>query len=553
MNTPSPSTTGQSRPRRWFTWAALRRLCLGFALVVVGIGLFYGIENWRGWRAWSAERAAVAKNNTPLELSEIVPPPVPNDQNLANTEPFVGIFAMKRGADGHVSHIDQVAQDWCSLYSVNGLNRRRPGIGNWSGPTADARERFIPLAEWRDFFREPAKLNMKNVVEARRRLGLPIPEKNSDEASAPAYPLPALPGSPAEDVAQALKVFDAQMAVVTEGTRRPYSIFPIAYEDGPATLLPHLAKIKELTTVFTLRAVARLESGQPDGALDDFRAALVLAESAKDEPLMISQLVRYACLQIALQTLWEGQVRHLWSDSQLQEFQDRLGAIDMLPGMRRALAGERIMMSGITRTIVASAQGRREMAGMLDSISSSTGGGAKDAYFIPSYLSWAPRGWFYASTAEISRAIRALEMTTPMDLLSLASAWPPSPPPNSLRYLYYRAYLRPYGDKAMVQFVLKAHRAQAQARLAQTACALERHRIAEGDYPDRLDALVPRWLPTVPADPIDQQPLRYARVDDDQFRLWSVAENGIDEDGSVTPAPELRLRSPDWAWTWPSP
>ncbi|MGE3309093.1 MAG: hypothetical protein AB7O66_03920 [Limisphaerales bacterium] len=551
MNTPHPSDPPVARPNRPFPWVTLRRVSLGIGTVLLGVATFYGIENLTGWRRWSVERAAVARNHTPLELAEIIPPAVPDDQNLARTEPFPGLFSRNRGPDGHVSDIDPVAQTWCSLYSVNGLSSRRPSLGHWADTDEHAHERTLPLAEWQNFFREPPRLSMKNVVEARRRLGLPVPSKDSEGASAPAYPVPAVAGPPHEDVLRALTVFDAQMAVVTEGTRLPHANFPIAYEDGPAALLPHLAKVKELTMVFTLRAVARLESGDPEGAFDDLTVALALAESPKEEPLLISQLVRYACLQIALQSLWEGQVHHRWSEPQLRMIQDRLAAIDMNPGLRRALADERIMMTGITRTILGSARGRREMASMLDLMAPNSGNFQDPSNFHELYLFWAPRGWLHASTAEISRAIRVLETTAPKDVLALAPNWPPQPPQGPLRYQYYRAYLRPEGDKALIKFVLKSHRAQAQARLAQTACALERHRLAEGHYPDRLEALVPRWLAAPPVDPIDLQPLRYTRVGDDRFLLWSVAENGKDDAGSMVPDSNLPLRSPDWAWTWP--
>jgi hypothetical protein len=64
---------------------------------------------------------------------------------------------------------------------------------------------------------------------------------------------------------------------------------------------------------------------------------------------------------------------------------------------------------------------------------------------------------------------------------------------------------------------------------------------------------VPRWLDALPADPIDEQPLRYARVDDDRFRLWSLGGNAKDDGGNLAQATEVPLRSLDWVWTWPSP
>lgn len=568
MNTPSSNSVPQTGTQRRNPWGLLRWACLGLAFLAVAIGLFYGVENWRGWRAWTAERAEVLKNNTPLEWAEIVPPTVPDDQNLANTEPFLRLFDWKRDANGHLSNTNLGAgQAWCDLSSIHG-NNRDPGTGGWAGLGQEGgTSAVIRLAEWQQYFRSPVSHVRPHVVEARRRHGLAVPEVLPTGAEArptngpPGYPLPLVPGDPAEDVLLALKVFDHEMATVAAGARRPHARFPIRYEDGLSALLPHLATIKKMTIVLTLRGLARLEADQAEGALDDLRTALRLAEAAAEEPIVISQLVRYACLTLALQTAWEGQIRHRWSVSQLQKIQSSLAAIDVLPGMQRALAGERIMMHGAVRTIVGSAQGRREMAGMFDSLPHNSSGGDMPTILDLNYLAWAPRGWLYASAAEISRALRMLETASPAEIVPLTSTWPPAPPGNSPRYGLYRVYLRPNtdhnprptSDQTMVHALLKAYRAQAQVRLAQTACALERHRIDVGAYPEHLEALVPRWLAVVPVDPMDQRPLRYERVGNDRFRVWSIGANATDDGGSLAQVAEVPLRSLDWVWAWPSP
>lgn len=569
MNTPTSDSAPQSSTHRRNPWGLLRWACLGLAGLAVAIGLFYGVENWRGWRAWTAERAEVLKNNTPMELAEIVPPTVPEDQNLANTKPFLLLFDWKRGANGQPINTNLPAgQGWCDLTLIHGRSSQ-PALGYWAGRLMGngPSNAMINLQEWQEYFRSPVSHVRPHVAEARRRHGLAVPKVLPTGAEArptngpPGYPLPLVPGDPAEDVLLALKVFDQELATVAAGARRPHARLPIRYEDGLSTLLPHLGTVKQMTSVFTLRGLARLEANQAEGALDDLRTALRLAEVAAEEPLLISQLVRYACLTLALQTAWEGQIRHQWSASQLAELQDRLTHIDAIRGMQRALAGERIMMHGAVRTIIGSAQGRREMAGMFDSLSSGSSVGNMSPVLALNYLAWAPRGWLYYSAAEISRALRMLETAPPAEIVEMTRTWPPVIPGNSLRYSLYSVYLRPKtdhnptptSDQTMVHSLLKAYRAQAQVRLAQTACALERHRIDVGSYPESLEALVPRWLAVLPLDPMDQRPLRYARVSDDRFRVWSIGGNATDDGGSLAQAAEVPLRSLDWVWAWPSP
>jgi len=50
----------------------------------------------------------------------------------------------------------------------------------------------------------------------------------------------------------------------------------------------------------------------------------------KDEPLLISQLVRMAAMSIIIQPLGEGLAERRWSDVQLQVLQERLQKTDLI-------------------------------------------------------------------------------------------------------------------------------------------------------------------------------------------------------------------------------
>jgi hypothetical protein len=60
--------------------------------------------------------------------------------------------------------------------------------------------------------------------------------------------------------------------------------------------------------------------------------------------------------------------------------------------------------------------------------------------------------------------------------------------------------------------------------------ALGRYRLAEGQFPETLQALVPEYLAAVPEDPIDLQPLRYRR-DEEGYVVYSIGTNGVDDGG----------------------
>src|SRR5207244_7760227 len=71
------------------TWRWLVILALGFVLL---LGFFYGVEDFRGSRAWSKFKCAQAADGEKLNLADFVPPPVADDQNFAMTPLLRTIF-----------------------------------------------------------------------------------------------------------------------------------------------------------------------------------------------------------------------------------------------------------------------------------------------------------------------------------------------------------------------------------------------------------------------------------------------------------------------------
>lgn len=76
---------------------------------------------------------------------------------------------------------------------------------------------------------------------------------------------------------------------------------------------------------------------------------------------------------------------------------------------------------------------------------------------------------------------------------------------------------------------------EAQRGLAVTALAIKRYQLRHKGLPDRLEALVPEFLATVPRDWYAETPLHYRTKPDGSFLLYSVGPDGEDNGGDARP------------------
>jgi hypothetical protein len=74
-------------------------------------------------------------------------------------------------------------------------------------------------------------------------------------------------------------------------------------------------------------------------------------------------------------------------------------------------------------------------------------------------------------------------------------------------------------------------RTNTQLELTRLAAALAVYRADHGQYPDKLDALMPDMLPQLPVDLYHAKSLVYKR-ETDGYLLYSTGENGVDDGGS---------------------
>jgi hypothetical protein len=349
-----------------------------------------------------------------------------------------------------------------------------------------------------------------------------------------------------------------------QDSRLPYSRFPILYEqDDPASiLLPHLAGLKQCAEVLELRAIAELRGNQPDLAFNDVMLMLHLADSVRTEPIIITHLVRMAIMQMALQAIYEGLTNHQWSDTQLVGMDLELAGIDYLADFEHSIRSERAAHTKLIAWLVQKASNRQEFLSLFqnsDSLRGSSLGLAEAEFYLT------PAGWTYQGDIALVKGHQywavgpvddARHIVSPPAVLQASNAVVSLfPHPTSFSTL--AQLLVP----ELSAYAIRTAFAQESADLGRVAIALERYRLAHGEFPASLDALSPQFMPQVPHDIINGEPLHYRLTQDGQFVLYSVGWNGTDDGGVAIPlggdngkkgsiGTGVNVDEGDWVWQY---
>lgn len=134
---------------------------------------------------------------------------------------------------------------------------------------------------------------------------------------------------------------EADRAMAELASSRPESRFYVKWSDGFSSLLPHLACMRTLARLFANQALVDARNGKTKDSLHSVEMTFRIAESLRNEPGAISQLVRFAVIDMASQALVDvGQMCDI-SLADAKQLYDYLGTINLRPGMTWALNGER--------------------------------------------------------------------------------------------------------------------------------------------------------------------------------------------------------------------
>ncbi len=318
--------------------------------------------------------------------------------------------------------------------------------------------------------------------------------------------------------------------LLLEAADRKSCRYPVDLSAGFSATLPHLANIKKCASLLEAEAVAQADRGRTDQATKAVLAGLRLARSLENEPLLISQLARFAAERSALSGLEQALTHRPFKADQLLSLQTELRDAGGLEPFARALVGERCSIIAVFQAPP------KELMSFLFGTSARFA----DYQKTPTW-----REDFNFALDHYVSLLTAAQKSFPGAFASLPDTKARMEGAKAKGLLVSCAMV-----PAITLSFAKAGEATARVRVAQAALAVERYRLKHGNaLPDSLDALVSELIEAVPADPFDGEPLRYAKQPGGGYVVYSVGNDLKDNHGAPAPAGGKAATPPDIAFT----
>src|SRR5579859_697008 len=225
---------------RWLcSWDHVRRFLFALACLATLVALVYAEENLRGKYLWQKHQREWEAKGERFDIMALAPAQVPDEKNFAMTPLLKPALDLSQGPAGVVWH------DTNGTARLEKINAEIATQGGTNHLVLGSLEKgtFADLSACAEFYRGNTN-----------------------------YPQAPSSATAAETILTALGKFEPELKELREAAiARPDCRFPIHYEypNCWAILLPHLARLKILTTLVLGRATAELEAGQITNALED--------------------------------------------------------------------------------------------------------------------------------------------------------------------------------------------------------------------------------------------------------------------------------------------
>ena len=585
-------------------WRIARRTCIVLAVLATLIAVFYTEEDWRGKRAWENCKRESETQGVALDWNKFIPSSVPDDQNFftANSNIFL---RFKFHDTNDPDYQAALTNPWLRLQITDSntfpvLDTSKSGpllvativispsttANEQPGTNTVALALNDPAATGRaqDLIRATVGQSINGAqgfLFSERQLtaiqpaqifvrALTPPSISDLEGLIPSDSVTNIGRFQVSAIANQ-KIFQVSLTSVRitaaadylkwsdqyvpafneirEALKRPYAILPGDYSTPALMPIPNFVAMRALAQTLAQRAQCDLLLGKPDKALQELTlihdVCRILEKPPTGQPeTLVEAMINVAISGLYAEVITEGFQRHAWREPQLIAIQQQLAQINLPVFVERASGTEPIGAIHTLETVP-----YPKLKAML----------------TPNQPWWArikyagyyllPRGWIYQNMTAVARLRTLWQGAYDSENETVL-------PSTAEKYTKMAkkkvSHFSPYNFMAVI-FLPNLTRAwqttaynQTLVNQTQIACALERYRLAHGEYPDTLDALMPQFIKSIPHDIIDGQPLHYRPTVDGKFSLYSVGWNGTDDGGEETPHAKSGYITDygkgDWVW-----
>lgn len=281
------------------------------------------------------------------------------------------------------------------------------------------------------------------------------------------------------------------------------------FSDGHRTLLPHLSELRKGAEALAVAIRWHVENDRLEAAVDELMVAIALAESLRDEPMIISQLVRGS-----IHGLIQGELERMLARRALSTGQ--LGRID--EALHATEGGEPLTNTMIVERAIVHDLFDRPVSVVADWLDESE---QRIVFRRVSGIADFDRLRYLGLMEEVVESTRAQGW----EALSRVAEVEQRAERMPIRYTVAREFTMAISG-GLTGYLVNV----ARTRTARLALAIERYRLEHGGLPADLEALVPTYVSEVPLDPFDGDPMRYRRREVG-YVVYSVGRGGVDQGG----------------------
>lgn len=288
---------------------------------------------------------------------------------------------------------------------------------------------------------------------------------------------------------------------------------------NPDRRLAYLSNLRHGARLLSMEAVLAAEKGDSEKAVKALVSAVALASSLENEPTLDSLTTMMGTEHATLIYLDRILTRCDFSSGQLKLLSAKLAAFDEMKTLERALAGE--------RTYVFAGHALEEYLEYIDYNYMFVRRNPflkKSVEFISDFLLL----WMMneLASADFISALISLCKTTPESALSGTAAIL-----DRIHNLPSRLYAAKLYLPNLLPAICKKAMTITEARVARTGIAVVSYHRENGKMPEDITELAPKYINSIPVDPMDGKPIRYRKTEKGAI-VYSVGTDRVDNGGT---------------------